>query len=125
MAFYTDEDPDTSHAMCIALMEGGTSLCGSYDCSNEITSDHVESVWELFEDDRIHDSCECRERLREHLGLDSEDELERVLRDRRSRKILQDKRAHVQRAEDESDEPTHDQQKKSDEEPEGLGELFG
>lgn len=122
MAFWTDEDPETSHAMCIATMEGGESLCGSYSCDNEITSEHVDSVWELFEDDRIHDSCDCRERLRDHLGIDTDDELESVLRRRRSRKILQDKRAHAQK-DDDDEEPVDGADKK--EEDRGLGELFG
>ncbi|AGM11173.1 hypothetical protein M197_gp06 [Haloarcula hispanica tailed virus 2] len=91
MTLYTDEDPAESSAMCISTEDGGESLCGQYNCHNEITKEHVESVWALFRDDRIHTGCDCREELMDLLGIEDEDELDTRLRRRRARRVLRER----------------------------------
>ena len=77
-------------ALCIGPEEDGETFCGGYDATRPIT-DTVDSVWELFDGDTLHDSCSCREDLIEYLGFEDEEELEQFRRKRRTRRILAEK----------------------------------
>lgn len=92
MGFYTDDDPETSNVMCIAPEDGGLSFCGNYHCHNEITANHVDSIWELFRNDLICSSCDCRDNFRAYLGFEDEGALERFFRRRRANHLLNEKR---------------------------------
>lgn len=92
MPFYTDADiPSKSDAMCIST-EGGTALCGHAGCDTEITEEHIDTIWDLFLDDRLYDRCSCEVRLREHLGVPDDANLEVFARKQKAKVNLVEKR---------------------------------
>lgn len=75
MTLYVDGSVTDGQDYCIAF-EKGDSLCGDYNCRDELTDEYTETVWKLLLEERLHDQCDCRERLLEKLGVpDDEEEL--------------------------------------------------
>lgn len=109
---YVDTAPPGA---CLSFEEGGTSLCGGYDCNRPL-DEFEDSIWDFILSDGIHEDCDCRDHLRAELGFEDQDEMERAARSFRAKRRLRRQREGV------SDEQGDDG---DTEESEGLGELFG
>lgn len=92
MPLYTDQSRKDSDAMCVGPEEGGDTFCGGYCADYEVDERYVDTLWDLLEDNRLHDDCDCEDGLLGWLGFEDRDDYERVKRRRRVRSVLAERR---------------------------------